>query len=80
MPPLTDLALRRTKPADRTQKLFDGEASIWRHPQQVKALHDRGDPVYVVSASVSLYPAFPMPVNTVICGKVYLRNRIDRLN
>ena len=24
MPPLTDLALRRAKPADRTQKLFDG--------------------------------------------------------
>ncbi|WP_258012030.1 LexA family transcriptional regulator [Stenotrophomonas maltophilia] len=48
--------------------------------QQVKALQDRGDAVYVVSANTALYPAFPMPRNTVIGGKVYLRNRIDRLN
>lgn len=48
--------------------------------QQVKALQDRGDAVYVVSANVGLYPAFPLPTQTVIGGKVYLRNRIDRLN
>lgn len=48
--------------------------------QQVKALQDRGDAVYVVSANTALYPAFPMPRNTVIGGKVYLRNRIDRFN
>lgn len=48
--------------------------------QQIKALQDRGDGVYVVSANASLYPAFPLPGHTVVGGKVYLRNRIDRLN
>lgn len=47
---------------------------------QIKGLQDRGDAIYVVSANVSLYPAFPLPKSTVIGGKVYLRNRIDRLN
>ena len=62
---------------------FDGDGIYLLNTgngQQVKALQDRGDAVYVVSANASLYPAFPMPVNTVIGGKVYLRNRIDRLN
>lgn len=48
--------------------------------QQVKALQDRGDGVYVVSANASLYPAFPLPKGAIVGGKVYLRNRIDRLN
>ncbi len=48
--------------------------------QQVKGLQDRGDAVYVVSANAALYPAFAMPRGAVIGGKVYLRNRIDRLN
>ncbi len=48
--------------------------------QQIKALQDRGDSVYVVSANSGLYPAFPLPLQSVIGGKVYLRNRIDRLN
>lgn len=48
--------------------------------QQIKALQDRGDAVFVVSANTSLYPAFPLPKAAVIGGKVYLRNRIDRLN
>jgi phage repressor protein C with HTH and peptisase S24 domain len=48
--------------------------------QQIKALQDRGDSVYVVSANSGLYPAFPLPTQSVIGGKVYLRNRIDRLN
>lgn len=48
--------------------------------QQIKALQDRGDAVYVVSANSSLYPAFPLPQATIVGGKVYLRNRIDRLN
>lgn len=48
--------------------------------QQIKGLQDRGDAIYVVSANTSLYPAFPLPKSTVIGGKVYLRNRIDRLN
>ncbi|WP_414554768.1 S24 family peptidase [Stenotrophomonas forensis] len=48
--------------------------------QQIKGLQDRGDAIYVVSANAALYPAFPLPKSTVIGGKVYLRNRIDRLN
>ncbi|MDV3469040.1 S24 family peptidase [Stenotrophomonas sp. C3(2023)] len=48
--------------------------------QQIKGLQDRGDAIYVVSANTALYPAFPLPANALIGGKVYLRNRIDRLN
>jgi len=48
--------------------------------QQIKALQDRGDAVYVVSANAALYPAFPLPSTSVVGGKVYLRNRIERLN
>ncbi|WP_231583309.1 S24 family peptidase [Luteimonas sp. FCS-9] len=48
--------------------------------QQIKGLQDRGDSIYVVSANTSLYPAFPIPPGAVIGGKVYVRNRIDRLN
>ncbi|WP_235872689.1 S24 family peptidase [Pseudoxanthomonas winnipegensis] len=48
--------------------------------QQVKALQDRGSAVFVVSANAELYPAFEMPAETIIGGKVYLRNRIDRFN
>ncbi|PTS71919.1 S24 family peptidase [Stenotrophomonas sp. HMWF023] len=62
---------------------FDGDGIYLLNTgngQQVKALQDRGDAVYVVSANTTLYPAFPMPRNTVIGGKVYLRNRIDRFN
>lgn len=62
---------------------FDGDGIYLLNTgngQQVKALQDRGDAVYVVSANTTLYPAFPMPMNTVIGGKVYLRNRIDRFN
>ncbi|WP_285301944.1 S24 family peptidase [Stenotrophomonas maltophilia group sp. Smal13] len=48
--------------------------------QQIKGLQDRGDSIYVVSANTALYPAFPLPKSALIGGKVYLRNRIDRLN
>ncbi|MBB5860214.1 S24 family peptidase [Xanthomonas arboricola] len=48
--------------------------------QQIKGLQDRGDAIYVVSANATLYPAFPMPRGAIVGGKVYLRNRIDRLN
>lgn len=48
--------------------------------QQVKGLQDRGDSIYVVSANTALYPAFPFPRGAIVGGKVYLRNRIDRLN
>ena len=48
--------------------------------QQIKALQHRGDAIYVVSANAGLYPAFPLPKGAVVGGKVYLRNRIERLN
>lgn len=47
---------------------------------QVKGLQHRGDAIYVVSANTALYPAFPLPAETTVAGKVYLRNRIDRFN
>lgn len=48
--------------------------------QQIKALQHRGDGIYVVSANAGLYPAFLLRDDAVIGGKVYLRNRIERLN
>jgi Predicted transcriptional regulator len=48
--------------------------------QQIKGLQDRGSAIYVVSANAALYPAFPLPPEALIGGKVYLRNRIDRLS
>ncbi|ATS39282.1 MULTISPECIES: XRE family transcriptional regulator [Xanthomonas] len=48
--------------------------------QQIKGLQDRGDAIYVVSANAALYPAFALPRGAIVGGKVYLRNRIDRLN
>lgn len=47
---------------------------------QIKALQHRGDAIYVVSANAGLYPAFPLPKGAIVGGKVYLRNRIERLN
>lgn len=47
---------------------------------QVKGLQDRGDAIYVVSANTTLYPSFPLPGTSLIGGKVYLRNRIERFN
>ncbi len=68
---------------DTGVKSFDGDGIYLLNTgngQQVKGLQDRGDAVYVVSANAALYPAFPFPRGAVIGGKVYLRNRIDRLN
>lgn len=45
---------------------------------QIKALQDRGDGLYVVSANPT-YPPFPADDGLVIVGKVYVRNRLDRL-
>lgn len=47
--------------------------------QQIKALQDRGDAVYVVSAN-PLYPAFPFPTGGVVGGKLYIKNKIERFN
>lgn len=46
--------------------------------QQIKRLHDRGGVIHVVSDNAAYAP---VPVNdrTVIGGKVYLRNRLDRM-
>ncbi|TNW23712.1 helix-turn-helix transcriptional regulator [Xylella fastidiosa subsp. pauca] len=49
------------------------------HGQQIKALQDRGDAVYVVSAN-PLYSAFPFPNEGFIGGKIYLKNKIERFN
>jgi phage repressor protein C with HTH and peptisase S24 domain len=62
---------------------FDGDGTYLLNTgngQQIKGLQDRGDSIYVVSANTQLYPAFPLPKGSVIGGKVYLRNRLDRLN
>lgn len=62
---------------------FDGDGIYLintGHGQQVKGLQARGEAVYVVSANTALYPPFPMPNGTLVGGKVYLRNRIDRFN
>lgn len=48
--------------------------------QQIKGLQDRGNAIFVVSANAQLYPAFALPAGSIIGGKVYLRNRIDRLS
>lgn len=46
---------------------------------QLKALQDRGDAIYVVSAN-DLYPPFPVKLGTIIGGRAYLLNRIERLS
>lgn len=47
--------------------------------QQIKRLLDRGA-VHVASDNRSYGDPFPIPEGTVIGGKVYLRNRIERFN
>ncbi len=68
---------------DSGVQTFDGDGIYLINTgngQQVKGLQDRGDAIYIVSANAALYLAFAMPSSTVIGGKVYLRNRIDRFN
>ncbi len=68
---------------DTGVEAFDGDGIYLINTgngQQIKALQDRGDAIYVVSANAGLYPAFPLPAHALVAGKVYLRNRIDRLN
>lgn len=68
---------------DSGVQTFDGDGIYLINTgngQQVKGLQDRGNAIYIVSANAALYPAFAMPSSTVIGGKVYLRNRIDRFN
>jgi len=46
---------------------------------QIKALQDRGDGLYVVSAN-STFPAYKAAETLIIGGKVYVRNRLERLD
>lgn len=48
------------------------------HGQQIKLLQDRGDAIYVCSVNPE-YPAFPAPQYMLIGGKVYVKNRFERL-
>lgn len=61
--------------------VFDGDGLYLintGHGQQIKRLQDRGAVVYVVSDNPA-YESFPAPDETTIGGKIYLRNRLDRL-
>ena len=46
--------------------------------QQIKMLQDRGSALFVVSANRD-YPEFEASPDMIIGGKVYLRNRLDRM-
>lgn len=61
---------------------FDGDGIYlinMGNGHQIKRIIDRGV-LYVASENASYGPPFPMPEGTLIGGKVYLRNRIDRFN
>jgi phage repressor protein C with HTH and peptisase S24 domain len=46
--------------------------------QQIKRLHDKGGVIHVVSDN-TFYTPEPVNERTIIGGKVYLRNRLDRM-
>lgn len=51
------------------------------HGQQVKRLIDHGTEAGIhVHSDNKAYPAIKVPAGAIVGGKVYLRNRIDRLN
>lgn len=61
---------------------FDGDGIYlinMGNGQQIKRLLDRGV-IHVASDNKSYGDPFPLPVGTLIGGKVYLRNRIERFN
>lgn len=61
---------------------FDGDGIYlinMGNGQQIKRLLDRGV-IHVASDNKSYGDPFPMPDGTLIGGKVYLRNRIERFN
>jgi len=61
---------------------FDGDGIYlinMGNGHQIKRLLDRGV-LHVASDNASYGVPFPMPEGTLIGGKVYLRNRIDRFN
>ena len=61
---------------------FDGDGIYlinMGNGHQIKRLLDRGV-IHVASENKSYGDPFPMPEGTLIGGKVYLRNRIERFN
>lgn len=61
---------------------FDGDGIYlinMGNGQQIKRLIDRGV-IHVASENKSYGDPFPIPEGTIIGGKVYLRNRIERFN
>lgn len=61
---------------------FDGDGIYlinMGNGHQIKRLLDRGV-IHVVSENKSYGEPFPLPTGTLIGGKVYLRNRIERFN
>lgn len=61
---------------------FDGDGIYLvnsGHGHQIKRLHDRGGVIHVVSDNAVYGPPEPANDRTIIGGKVYLRNRLDRL-
>lgn len=61
---------------------FDGDGIYlinMGNGQQIKRLLDRGV-IHVASENKSYGDPFPIPEGTLIGGKVYLRNRIERFN
>lgn len=61
---------------------FDGDGIYlinMGNGQQIKRLIDRGV-IHVASENKSYGDPFPVPEGTLIGGKVYLRNRIERFN
>jgi phage repressor protein C with HTH and peptisase S24 domain len=61
---------------------FDGDAIYVINAGrgvQIKALQDRGDGLWVVSANAT-YPPFKADDDLIIVGKVYVRNRLERLD
>lgn len=61
---------------------FDGDGIYlinMGNGQQIKRLLDRGV-IHVASDNKNYGDPFPIPEGTLIGGKVYLRNRIERFN
>ncbi|ERI59240.1 helix-turn-helix transcriptional regulator [Xylella fastidiosa subsp. multiplex] len=48
--------------------------------QQIKALHDRNGYIYITSMDKALYPDFVADENTIIGGRVYLIQHLERVS
>jgi phage repressor protein C with HTH and peptisase S24 domain len=68
---------------DRGIDHFDGDGIYLINTgsgQQIKSLNQRNGTIYVVSANSLVAPEYELKPEALIGGKVYLRNRIDRLS